>query len=269
MGRASREKWQRRLEEMAEGNQRPKSKNKIPASAEFCGGAVIALLLFFLDKGGKANGTLFGILLVVMGCLLLHPLLSLEWVGADSGKTRNRRRGGLVFIVLIVVIAFGAWVWPKAAELGKVEIFFSESRRFPATSVPHVNTLESAIANLSETIRKTPINHLHIAPNTGKIIMNVIVRNTSDIPIHNAQVQIMSTTRIVGKTMGAYAFSNKDVTYEERVMVPFNRLGQEYFISIEFEDEGSIPAVGITVTVDGDNMTPYVGQGNFVLIRQP
>src|SRR5271165_5043986 len=113
MGRASRRKWERRLaiREPEPLKIETDPKRTLPR-AEFSAATIIALALFLLSASHKdTNAIVVSILLVVIGGLLLHPILSLEWV-----KVSVRRRLTAWVVVLCVMVAFGNWIWPLKAE---------------------------------------------------------------------------------------------------------------------------------------------------------
>lgn len=207
---------------------------------------------------------------IAFPCWILVSALLIDLIWRDRNCSMWKRHIPLSALTLAVtgLLCYRSIVGPLV-KLGTVNVAFSESKRIPATSVPFSDGLENGMSILSKSIQAAPVQELRLAPKTGKVVMNVIVQNSSDIPIQNAHIQIMSNVPIRGMTMGVYSFSEVALSYEKRILVPFRKLGQESMFSIEFENEQSIPLAGLTVTIDGDNMKPYVGVGKFKFVREP
>ena len=197
---------------------------------------------------------------------VLVCLLDLIW--------REVRRHVLVKIAatvlsLIAVSSFvyRSWAGPLV-PLGNVEVRFGDQRQFLATRLPHTETLKDGLESLtSDFMNGVPLNTLHLAPNSGKASVWVVVRNASKIPIHNANITIESTTPITSKSEGSFKFSDKEIHFEERTLHPFYKMGKEYWYQIEFEDESSVSWEDLSVFVESDNSETYIGYGRFSFVR--
>lgn len=79
-------------------------------SLEFAVSLVIALVLFFLDKGGKTGPSVFGLLLISMALVLCYAIYKTPlW----SEKGRKSRIIVIFILVTAVTVPFGLYVWPS------------------------------------------------------------------------------------------------------------------------------------------------------------
>lgn len=155
-------------------------------------------------------------------------------------------------------------------ELAKIEVQFAypgDLDRIPAVQVNHQASVAAYFDELAKYLLQTPPHLLEVPRKSGKVLIQVVIRNISKITIHNPTVEIISNVQIQGKTLGAVPFSDKAVNYEVKSIAPYKNFGEEQFITVEFqEDPVNMPA-DLTVIVEGDNMEPYSAIGNFVIHR--
>lgn len=82
-----------------------------------------AVALFLIDKAGKNSGPLTVILLALCTGISLHATYRSKWARtAQSKKQRNGRYSVLVICVLLCVVLFGFWIWPKKSIIDEATI---------------------------------------------------------------------------------------------------------------------------------------------------
>ena len=238
------------------------SKGKPPRFKWQDGLAVVGLFV------GLAAMNDFPIWLRLMFLAVSAICLTIAFLGHKDWPKKWRWTTSVGICALMAMTGYFTWsAWEDHTAKGTIAVYFSESRRFPADVIDVTHGLAPVEANMEQAFAKAPVHQLRLRPGAGKIVMSVVIQNTSNVPIRNAHIQILSKTPITGKTLGVFPWSDKAISYDDRVLRPFSRLGEEYFISVEFEDESTIPRAIVGVIVDADNMDPYVGGGVFSLLR--
>ncbi|MEZ2346305.1 hypothetical protein [Terriglobus sp. RCC_193] len=94
----------------------PSASRAIPLSFEFCASIVLTILLFLLDKGGKANSWVFAIGLLLIYLLTVHPLLGLKWIGSGTDRARQAKKISCVVVPFFFIVPLGIWVFPIATK---------------------------------------------------------------------------------------------------------------------------------------------------------
>jgi|HubBroStandDraft_5_1064220.scaffolds.fasta_scaffold126804_2 hypothetical protein len=206
---------------------------------------------------------------VAIPCWLLvaYCVLDVIWRHLKRGLSVRLILTGLLFVGIGSLI-YRSIVGP-IVELGTVKVFFSESRRFPAVVVPFDGVQRGGLGKLASLVASTPPQIILLRPGSEQLVMSVIVQNASNIPIRNAHISIISTSPIEGKSMSIYTFSPNEISTDIRELPPYDQLTQENDTSVEFEGIRDGLLSNLTVTVEADNMKPFVGIGKFKFIVKP
>jgi hypothetical protein len=213
-------------------------------------------------------------------CVFLGLLWSVGWVwnqeffepAGDSphAKKHNQfllRRGKERKILLIAtVFLFFPFVtvenWLHTSykarrhdkELAEVVVELDERARVQALSVEFGDS--HYLQSMIEAIRERPTVHYLVPLGHGTMVTNVVVKNMSDITIHNARISIMSDVRVEPISEGWRRFSDHQVNYEIRDIRPFSHNGETESFALTVPAKGT---VGFLIDVDGDNVKPYGG----------
>jgi hypothetical protein len=178
---------------------------------------------------------------------------------------RHRIRIGLLSAATLAAVLFGIDTWTvhhlPREEYGTVAVFFGDTTRFPATPIQfrELNDLPSLLPAILSTL---PTRRAHLHAGEKSVVMSVIVRNTSNVDIRSARVTILSTNlEITGKTLGMLPFDPNQVVCEIGRLHPFNRLGEESFLSLEIKTPRCLNHFIPVVMVDGEHMQKFMGVG--------
>lgn len=176
---------------------------------------------------------------------------------------RGQERKILLIATLILILPFATienWLYTsyKARhhdkELAKVVVELDERARVQAIAGKFGDS--NYFQSMIKATRVMLTVHYSVPPGHDTMVTNVVVKNMSDITIHNARIAIMSDVRVEPISEGWRRFSDTQVNYEIRDIRPFSHNGEAESFALR------VPAKGVIhflIDVDGDNVKPYGG----------
>jgi hypothetical protein len=151
-----------------------------------------------------------------------------------------------------------------------LDVRLGEHEQWEMFQIPVSDTLADkqtqgkAFARLQSRTPKKAIKAMAVGTYTN----NVILTNTSDIPIKNASVIITALDltppihQLDGLTNDAHRFSRNELTYDLRQILPYKDSGQQSEMTIAITP--SRGNVALIVSVTGDN---FHGIGAFLILQ--
>jgi hypothetical protein len=200
-----------------------------------------------------------------MGWLWTHDFKQEGHKPKDAEILRGQFRKILPIATVILIISFCSiecllWISYKArlsdVGLGTVSVAFDDNQQMPGFEVPSDDQNLFKELNRAESLVR-PVIYKR-SPYTDTSVTNVIVRNTSDVPIKDATVMITCNCAIKGLTEGAYQFSYQQISYDVREMRPYSHIRTIYDFSVQIPNTQSDRLV---VSVEADHMKSYTAVG--------
>ena len=166
------------------------------------------------------------------------------------------------------VLVYRSFAGP-IAPMSSAEVEFFDAHRIPARKIKFVDLAHFPEAFAKELPTIKPIVYPVCLLN-GRIYMNVIVRNPSEIDMRNATIYVLSNVPIKGESQGAEKFSDTEVNWDMRTVRKFSAMGTEVLCTISFEppSSGPIPTY-FMVNVESDNSAPSSSIQLFRFITAP
>jgi len=151
----------------------------------------------------------------------------------------------------------------------RVVVFISdnENNRTRALSAPVMEHADSS-KDMMFALEGIPTRDVTARNSDRSTVVNVVVRNTSDLEIENAHILIESNVPIKGAGAQLTSISETGLTADVDDLPAFRRSGAERVFPVEIPVTGMRVRAGLFVTVMADDLHPYAAAAKVIVTKR-